>query len=56
MRPQADRLAQIGGFVGGSSRDMEDAAKRTATFTERTAKAVEKIQTAPKVSAEGIKF
>jgi hypothetical protein len=38
----SDRLSRIGGYLGGT--DHADLAKRTATFTERTAKAVEKMK------------
>lgn len=44
MRPMADRLAQIGGFVGGTGNPRQDSAmESTAKNTERTAKALETI-------------
>ncbi len=41
-RPTADRLAQIGGYVGGS-RAALSIAERTAKFTEKTASGIDKL-------------
>jgi hypothetical protein len=40
ITPGSDRLAAIGGFIGGSGGPALDAARRTATATENTAKAI----------------
>jgi hypothetical protein len=48
-----DALARIGGFVGGSVNFGQDFARRTASATERTAKAVEK-QLTVKQPARGL--
>ena len=39
----SDRLARVGGFVGGAGGVSHDLARRTSAATERTAKAVEQL-------------
>lgn len=47
-RPAADRLAQIGGFVGGAASGLQrKAAEATAKWTQRTAQGIDKLLARP---------